>query len=279
MRNLILALTVCAFSTGLASATTRSITSQGAAQADTFDLRGSSTTWDYPDTVILDGAVKVISFTEVWNDRRVGYAGGRRYWVFLENDSGPIGYAALTDTAWASPVVIPDNPFLVDTLKYYPDPLPAYAHQLSPANLTGTHVGFQAGTRNYGGEGYPNGFSLDGGRKRVVYFRYVKAGATRYGKLAIRDMKIWTASGPAVADGPRKELERTTMAYSLVDSAGVTFGPSGLSASRSSDVRAPRAGLVWSGKDGIRIRDARGALYNLRGERLSTPPAATSSKP
>lgn len=134
-------------------------------QSGTFDLRRSASSgdsvWNYPDTVVIDAAVKVIGFTEVWNDRRVSYAGGRRYWIFLENNV---------------------------------------------------------------------------------------------------------------------ELERTTVAYALSDSASVTFGPVSLRPSAQLSSRAPRAGLVWSGKDAIQIRDACGALYNLRGERLSAPRVAVFPK-
>jgi hypothetical protein len=276
-------LTVSALVSGAALAATQSITSQGATQSGTFELQGSAggalhPTWTAPDTVIIDGAVKIISFTEIWGDRMVMMPGGRRYWIFLENSSGPIGYASPTDTAWNNPVGFPTNPLHVDTLKYVPDFLPSYAHQLSPANLTGIHAGFQAGTRDYAGLGYPNRFSLDPRHRRIVYFRYVTAGSTRYGKLAIQNMKVWTDTGGYVTDGPHVDLERATVAYALSDSASVTFGPISLRPSRSSASHVPRTSLVWSPKEGVLLRDARGAFYNLRGDRMAAPRSAVFPK-
>jgi hypothetical protein len=273
---------VCAF---LAHTSVLNIPYSGGVKTGTVEVRGSSSDTAFtgsgslgPDTVIFDGGVRLVVFTEIWNTRRVGYNGPRRHWHFLTNSEGPIGFQSSQDSVWANAQAYPSGPLSLDTIPYNPDPLYPGDYSpsnVSPSNLIGVHAGLQVGNRIYGGLGYPIQFTLSPGHNRVIYFQMNKGGGNvRYGKLMVYDTTLFIGGAP-LTDGPRRELSRTIVAYTLSSSTDIN---SGAVVGVMQPVRpvAPRnRTLIWSEREGILIRDARNPtrLYDLNGKmKMETKP-------
>jgi hypothetical protein len=251
-------------------ANTQHIPYAGGVQAGTFELRGTTTqgdglTWNYPDTVLIANNFRIVSFMEQANVRGLGC--GCRYWAFLENDSGAVGFQSGGDTLWSNVTAFPNGPVLRDSIYRQRDYIDT--NYWYPTNLTRTSYGIQLGVRSTGGEGYPNRYAPSAGSRRVIYFRLNRQTGDLYGKLMIDSQKV-DSIPTLLLDGPRVEVRSVSVRYAISDSNH--YDPSGIEPARvEASAQLVRKGLVFSQKEGVLWRDGRGKLYNLRGERLRAP--------
>jgi hypothetical protein len=237
----------------------------GGKQSDSFEIKGAYSLGmvpgaSFPDTVVLDGALRITAFTEESYAGKMGLAG---YWLFLENSRGPVGFRNSTDTVWSETTTFPSTSLRLDSIAPFQDPLGRFY----PANLTATRLGVKARKVDFGYEGVNWAYTVErvGGDNRTVYFRFDTPQGVRYGKIRVSRDSVYTGVNPIV--GGNKQLASLTVQYLMFSAAEYDATPMGLQP-RVPGERAPAARLVWSEREGLRLRDAQGGVYNLHGRRV-----------
>jgi hypothetical protein len=242
-------------------AATRQIAFTGGLQTGTVHLKGTRDIpgASLPDTLVLDSALRVAVFTET-QAPNCGY-NNLVYWFFLKN-AARVGIRATLDTVWTNATTFPTTALWLDTARPYQHPSGLWL----PTNLAAPTGGIRVGQHRTDELCFPYQFSAQYGFRRVVYFSWSKAGQTRYGKFMVRNFAIYTSTGSVITN-PIVHLDSAEVSYALFDSASLDPTPMALRPALSGAKASTR--LVWSEREGVRLRDAQGRLYNLHGKRLS----------
>lgn len=239
----------------------------GGKQSGTFEIKGAYTAGllpgaAFPDTVILDSALRVSAFTEESYSGRIGSA---HYWLFLENSFGAVGFRNSSDTIWNEATTFPSAALWLDSIAPAQDPLGRFY----PANLNGKRFGIKARKVDFGSEGVGWAHSIESvaGQNRAVYFRLNKPQGVRYGKLQISRDSVYTGINPV--PGGNKQLASITVRYLMFSSAEYDATPMAL----HPVVPAGKRGTLHMGPErgDLLVRDAQGRFYNLHGRRVPAP--------
>jgi hypothetical protein len=245
---------------GLALATTVTIPYTGGKQSGVLTIGYPNSNPAFSDTVVLDEG---LSLSLYWANIDTRHDSGLvvdycvypvHYGLNIRISSGVAGSGASQDTAWVQATSFPET---MDTLPFIP------ASGFIPAHPIGDGArGRLVGTEELPAMCAGKKFSTSKGYNRLIYFRLSKPGGFRYGKLMVAGV----TQDPTVLLGAK--VRSISVAYAITGNQDIDVGPVSIMPSRALSASMQRKGLVWSKTEGLMLRNARGALYNLRGERL-----------